>query len=149
MPVNFRARLGDLEKGNLALIKLPFDPKAEFGKARAPVVATVNGVTWRTTVSVYGGEAFIGVRAELRAQGKLEPGKMVDVTLALDDAPRTVETPPDLARALKAAKAKDAWEKLSFSHQNEHVKAIEEAKAPETRARRVAKAVEMVLAKKK
>ena len=150
MARKFRARLGDNDKGNIALIKLPFDPKAEFGKARAPVVATVGSrLTYRTTISIYGGEAFIGVRAELREQGKLEPGKTYDVTLALDGAPRTVETPPDLARALEAAKATDAWGELSYSHRKEHVKAIAEAKAPETRARRVAKAVEMVLAKRK
>jgi len=33
---------------------------------------------------------------------------------------------------------------LNFSHRREHVAALEEAKRPETRARRIASAVQMV-----
>jgi len=65
--------------------------------------------------------------------------------LEADEAPRTVKPPADLARALKvnpAAKAR--WEELSFTHRKEYVEAIEEAKKPETRARRIAKAIEQL-----
>ncbi|HXG57831.1 MAG TPA: YdeI/OmpD-associated family protein, partial [Thermoanaerobaculia bacterium] len=58
---------------------------------------------------------------------------------------REIKPPADLAKALKASPgAWDRWQKLSFSHQREYVEAIEEAKKPETRARRVARAVEMI-----
>jgi uncharacterized protein YdeI (YjbR/CyaY-like superfamily) len=61
-------------------------------------------------------------------------------------AKRDVQVPAELEAALaKNAKARAVWEKLSFSHQREHAEAIAEAKKPETRARRVEKAVEMLL----
>jgi uncharacterized protein YdeI (YjbR/CyaY-like superfamily) len=76
-------------------------------------------------------------------------GDTIDVTLELDTAPRIVEVPKDLAAALKKAGARKAFDALAYSHRKEHVRAIEEAKAPETRARRIEKAIAMVLAKQK
>ncbi len=56
--------------------------------------------------------------------------------------------PEDFAKALAAsAAAQAAFAKLAPSHKREHIEAILEAKKPETRARRIAKAVE-TLAKK-
>lgn len=50
--------------------------------------------------------------------------------------------PDDLAQALAADPvAAAAWETLAFSHRKEHVRAVTEAKAPETRARRIDKAI--------
>ena len=66
-----------------------------------------------------------------------------------DTAPREVEVPKDLASALKKSKGAAAgWEKLSYTHRKEHVLAIEEAKKPQTRARRVANALKMLAARK-
>jgi uncharacterized protein YdeI (YjbR/CyaY-like superfamily) len=59
-----------------------------------------------------------------------------------------VEVPKDFAAALRHAGARAAFDKLAFTHRKEHVRAIEEAKAAETRARRIEKSVAMVLAKK-
>ena len=61
--------------------------------------------------------------------------------------PRTVEAPPDLVRALKAAGALAGWEALSFTHQREHVEAIEDAQRPQTRASRIENAVAMIAAR--
>jgi uncharacterized protein YdeI (YjbR/CyaY-like superfamily) len=115
---------------------------------RPPVKVTINGYTYRSTVAVMGGRSLIGVNAENRAAAGAAAGDQLDVTLELDTAPRTVEVPRDLAKALKAAGAREAFDKLSYTHRKEHVRAIEEAKAPETRQRRIDKAVEMVTAKK-
>ena len=135
MKKTFVAKLG--AQGNGALFEIPFDVKATFGKARAPVLCTLNGKTsWRTTVAVYGGKSLIGVRKELRDAAGLKAGDSVKVTLEADLAPRVVTAPADLKKAL--GKKKAAWDKLSFTHQNEWVKALEEAKKPETRARRLA-----------
>ena len=58
---------------------------------------------------------------------------------------RVVEVPPDFQEALKADKAaRERFESLPYSHRKEHVKAIEEAKKPETRRRRIDKALEML-----
>ena len=64
-----------------------------------------------------------------------------------DDEPRSIATPPDLLKALNARKSvKALWDKLSYTHRKEYIGAIEDAKKPETRARRIAKAVEMIAA---
>ena len=139
----FKAKLGDRE--GIPVIELPFDVKAEFGKARPPLIATINAYSFRTTPAVYGGKSYIGVRRSHREAGGLEIGTMVDVKLEPDTEARIVKPPPDLAAALKKnAKAKAAWEKLSYTHQKEHVEAILEAKKAETRERRVQKAIEML-----
>jgi hypothetical protein len=51
-------------------------------------------------------------------------------------------------RALKAkAPAWNRWRELSYCHQREHVEAIEQAKKPETRGRRIAGAVKAIAAR--
>lgn len=70
------------------------------------------------------------------------------MTLELDAEKREVKPPPDLVKALKAnPPAWDSWRALSYTHQREHVEAILEAKKPETRQRRVHRAVKMIAAR--
>jgi len=67
------------------------------------------------------------------------------VTLDLDLAPRTVLVPDDLATALAQVEgARAAFDALSPSRQKAHVTSVEGTKNPETRARRVAAAVEQL-----
>jgi uncharacterized protein YdeI (YjbR/CyaY-like superfamily) len=68
----------------------------------------------------------------------------VVVTLERDSGERTVEVPDDLAAALAEAGAREVFDKLSYSHRREHVAAINDAKKPQTRQRRIANAVAMV-----
>jgi uncharacterized protein YdeI (YjbR/CyaY-like superfamily) len=85
------------------------------------------------------------VSAEHRAASGVTGGQVVEITMVRDDAPREVEVPPALAAALEADPvAAAAWEKLAYSHRKEHARAITEAKAEETRDRRVAKAIAML-----
>ena len=131
--------------GPAAYVELPFDPREVFGKVRAPVKVTLNGYTFRTTIAAMGGPPCIGIRTSYREAAGLEGGEKVEVRVALDDEPRVVTPPADLVKALKAAPpAWDRWRELSFTHQREHAEAVEGAKKPETRARRVASAVAMV-----
>lgn len=140
-----RVRVTILSEGSMCAIPVPFDPKEAFGKVRAPVKVTLNGYTYRSTIASMGGEVFIPLRRSNREAAGVEPGETLDVTIALDEEKREIKPPADLAKALKASPgAWDRWQKLSFSHQREYVEAIEEAKKPETRARRVARAVEMI-----
>jgi hypothetical protein len=143
--VAFRTTLKSEESGELALIEVPGDVRAVFGKARPPVVATVAKYAFRTTIMVYGGKSYIGVRKSHRDAAKLEAGQTISVAIELDDAPRTVAPPKELAAAMKKdAKARAAWDALSFTHQREHAEAIEGAKKPETRAARVDKTLAML-----
>src|SRR5450755_1463481 len=70
------------------------------GAKRFPVVATVNGYTWRTSVVRMGGEFLLGLSRAVREAANVELGDVVDVELALDAAPREVEVPEALATAL-------------------------------------------------
>jgi uncharacterized protein YdeI (YjbR/CyaY-like superfamily) len=82
-----------------------------------------------------------------RAAAGLRPGETVEVTLALDVEPRTVEVPEDLRAALAAqAGASAAFDALAFSKRKEFVRQVEEAKAQETRARRIAAIVDKMRA---
>jgi hypothetical protein len=133
--------------GTGCFIVLPFDPKAVFGSVRAPIVVTIGGYRFRSRVVAMGGPACIGLRREHRDAAGLAGGETVSVTVALDEAPRVVDTPSDLLRALKDAGALEAWKALSYTHQREHVDAIDAAKKPETRERRISAAVAMIAAK--
>jgi len=119
------------------------------GAKRFPVVATVNGYTWRTTVVRMGGEFLLGLSKEVRQGAGAEAGDEVDVTLELDTAPREVEVPEALAAALAAdPEAKASFDRMAFTHRKEYARWIAEAKRDETRQRRVAQAVEMIRAGK-
>ena len=135
-----------LRDGAMCAIPVPFDPKAVFGKTRAPVKVTINGYTYRSTISSMGGGFLIPLRKSNREAAGLEGHETIEVRLELDTDKREVTPPADLVKALKAAKAFEAWQKLSFTHQREHVEAIEGAKKPETRARRIENAVKMITA---
>ena len=137
---SFKAKL-TADSGGL-FFQVPFDVKEEFGKARAPVRVTLGKYSYASTVAVYGGKYYVPVRREHREAAKVTPGKTLGISLELDEAKRDVKAPSDLARALKErAGGSDHWQKLSYTNRREHVQAILAAKQPETRARRVAKAV--------
>jgi hypothetical protein len=125
---------------------VPFDAKAEFGEARAPVAGTVNGTPFRGRLMVYGGVTYLGLRKEIRtAAGGIEDGDSVEVVIERDDAPREVEVPEALASALAADDgARAAFEALPFTHRKEYATWIAEAKRPETATRRTQKALQML-----
>ena len=140
-----RYRTTIVRDGSACFIPVPFDPRAVFGKVRAPVVVRLRGHSYRSTIAAMGGTVCVPLRRSNREAAGLEGGETVTVELELDTSPREVAPPADLVAALRAAPpAWDRWRQLSFTHQREHVEAIEEAKRPETRARRIANAVAML-----
>lgn len=131
-----------LHEGNLTAIEVPFDPKTVFGKTRVPVKVTLNGYTYRSTIASMGGRFLIPLRKSNREAAGLTGDETLEVRLDLDTETREIKPPADLAKALKAAPpAWDRWRELSYSHQREYATAVEEAKKPETRQRRIAHAV--------
>lgn len=113
------------------------------GGKRPPVVITVNGHTWRSRVAIMRGRCLLGLSRANREAAGVETGDEVEVDLRLDTEPRTVTEPEDFARALDAdPAARAAYDRLSHSRKRQHVLAIEAAKKPETRARRIEKALE-------
>ena len=108
------------------------------GGKRPPVVVTINGHAWKTRVAIMRGRHLIGLSHANRAAAGVEIGTMGDVEIELDTSPRVAVVPSDLAKALTTDQlAKDAFEALTESQRREHVRRIEEAKKPETRARRI------------
>ena len=146
MSVRFRATLS-LENKNATGIHVPPEAVDALGGGRRPaVVATVNGYTYRATVMGYDpADPLMPFSSEHRAASGLKAGDEVDVELVLDTAPREVEVPEDLAAALEAdPAAKVFFDGLSNSNKRVHTLSVEGAKTPETRARRVEKAIALL-----
>jgi hypothetical protein len=115
---------------------------------RPPVVVTVGGYTYRTTVAPMGGAFWVPLAAEHREAAGVAAGQQVTVGIELDTAPREVALPDDLSAALDDS-ARAAFDGLAPSHKKEWVRWVEEAKKPETRATRIEKTVEGLKAGKK
>jgi hypothetical protein len=134
-------------RGPAAAVLLDDEQVAAVGEGAKgfPVVATVNGHTWRGRVARMRGEFLLGLTRATRDAAGVEAGDTVDVELALDEAPREVEVPEALAAALAHdAAAKAAFDGLAYSHRKEFARWVDEAKRDETRDRRVAGTLEML-----
>jgi hypothetical protein len=111
------------------------------GGKRPAVRVVINGVVLRTTIAVYGGRSYIGVRREIRDAAKVMLGDEVELSVEIDAAPRIVELPEDLAVALAAdPEANRIFEGLSFTNRKEYADWVLAAKRRETREQRVAEA---------
>ena len=110
------------------------------GGSRPAVRVTLGGHSYRTTVARMRGEFKIPVSAAVRDQAGIAAGDRLDIEIELDTSPRDVTVPAELAAALdRQPGARSAFEQLSYSNQKRHVLAIESAKSPETRERRIGK----------
>ncbi|MEN3320193.1 MAG: hypothetical protein V7643_3595 [Mycobacterium sp.] len=130
--------------GNNTGIEVPADVVASLdaGK-RPPVVVTVNGYEYRSTIAPMGVKYLLPFSAERRKESGIQGGDPIDVDLTLDTTPRTVEVPEELQSALDASPtAVAAWDKLSYTAKKEHVRSVLDAKKAETRARRIAAVVD-------
>jgi hypothetical protein len=122
-------------------IQVPDEVIGALGPSRRPAVrVTIGSFTYRTTAARMGGRFLVPLSAENRAAAGVAAGDEVEVEIALDDAPREVEMPADLAAALDAD-ARRHYDSLAVSHRKEWARWIEEARKPETRASRVEKTV--------
>jgi 2-amino-4-hydroxy-6-hydroxymethyldihydropteridine diphosphokinase len=133
--------------GGSALIHLPaFSPRA-LGKGRKPVNANLNGTIFRSSVFPEDKvRQYLVINQEVRAAANLSHGQTIAASLTPDREPRSVQLPADLAQALAAEpQAQARFTGLALSHQREYVLWIEEAKKPETRARRIAETLKKIL----
>jgi hypothetical protein len=141
-PVTFHTTI--LKTGqNTTGIQVPEEVIEKLGGGKQPLVrVTVKKYTYRSAVAVMSGKYMIALSAENRQAAGIQGGEEADVTLELDLEPRTVQLPKDLEAALKKAGAINAFENSAPSMRKEYVRQVEEAKAQETRERRIAKIVE-------
>jgi hypothetical protein len=134
-----------------AWLNAPFDVKKVFGtRARVPVRGTINGFPFRTSLMPMGGCHGMAVNKTMRNGAGAQAGDTVSVVMERDDGERIVEVPPLLKKELAKSKAAQAnWQKLSFTSQKEITLSINGAKQEETRARRLAKAMDILKTGKK
>jgi hypothetical protein len=143
--VKFEAVLSsDPGGGGGTFISIPGDVAAQLGLGGMPKIqAVIAGAPYRGSLRPMGdGTYSLGVLKSIQAGAGVGAGDRITVLLELDNAPRTVDVPADLARVLaKDKRAAAAWEKLSFTNKKELAGSLESAKKPETRERRLNGAV--------
>ena len=124
-------------------VEVPAKVVEQLGSNRPKVRVTINGYTYRSSVASRSGAFMLGISAEVREQAGVAAGDRVNVELELDTAPREVTVPADLTKAFEGEPAaKRAFEDLSHSRKRWYIEGIDGAKKPETRQRRVEKAIE-------
>jgi len=140
--LRFRAVVEGTETPSTAFVRVPQRIIGAFeGRTRVPVRVTINGVTWRTTIANMGVGPCIGINAAIRKAAGIARGNRIALELERDTQKRTVDVPADFAKAMRAAQRR-AFDAMSYSHQKEWVMWIDDAKKPETRRRRIEKALE-------
>ncbi len=145
-PVMFHTTILKTGK-NTAGIQVPEEIMQKLDAGKQPLVrVTINKYTYRSAVAVMGGKYMISFNPDHRKAAGVQAGEEADVTLEVDLEPRTVEIPKDLKDALTKANVLAAFEKTAPSMKKEYVRQVEEAKAQETRERRIKKIVEKLSA---
>jgi uncharacterized protein YdeI (YjbR/CyaY-like superfamily) len=95
----------------------------------------------------------VGFAERLAAEGRMQPAGLAEVERAKDDGrwdkayrgSASLEIPKDLRDAVAASpSAQKKWDVLTRTNKISHVYRVQEAKRPETRARRIQQFVEML-----
>jgi len=132
--------------GGGAFVEVPFDVEAAFGSKRPKVKALIEGVPYRSILTRMGGpNHMLIILKGIREQIGKTFGDEVKVIVEPDTEERVIEIPKDLMKELKKDKeAKAFFDKLSYTHQKEYVRWVEEAKKDDTRQNRIIKTIEML-----
>lgn len=144
--LTFKVKLEGVPGMEVAALRAPFDVVETFGtRARVPVRGTINGFPYRSSLMPMDGCHRMVVNREIREGAGARAGDTVKVVMERDEAPRTVTPPPSLKKELAKNKtAQTNWGKLAFTHKKEMARSIVEAKQEETRARRLAKVMDVL-----
>lgn len=126
-------------------IIVPDEQIDRLGAGRRPsVIVNIDSYEYRNTVGVMGGKHMISISAGIRKETGLKGGDPIHVKVTVADTPRTVEVPDDFRKALATKPDTSVFfAKLSNSLQRYHIDNINGAKSPETRQRRIEKAVSL------
>ncbi len=141
MSVKFKGKLTPTPGGGGGcLVPVPREVATKLGlKGMPKIQAVIAGQPYRGSLMPMGdGTYCLGVLKSIQDAAGVGFGDTVAIELEVDTAPRLVEPPADLAKAMaKDKKMSAAWEKLSFTNKKEMARSLEEAKRPETRERRL------------
>ena len=112
------------------------------GGKRAAVLVRVGERQAKLRLGVMGGENLIGMSKASRADLGVEIGQQLVVAISLDEGPREVELPDDLAAALADdATASANFAAMPYTARKEYAVWVGGAKRADTRARRLAEAL--------
>jgi hypothetical protein len=138
-----------LGEGNHASLLIPewVLEKLQTNK-RAPLRVTINGHTYQSTAVGVAGECRVVFPSAERLAARATTGETVQVTLELDSGYRSVDMHPELEVALTSADLADVFANLSYSKRKEYARQVNEAKAEDTRKRRIEKTIAGVRAEK-
>jgi bifunctional DNA-binding transcriptional regulator/antitoxin component of YhaV-PrlF toxin-antitoxin module len=143
--VRFQAPLKSDPNSSGTYVVVPRDVRTALGlKGKPKIHAVIAGRPYRGSLMPVGGGTYaLGVLKEIQRAAGVQAGDTVTVDLEIDTAPRVIEAPDELAKALKRdPKAAAAWESLSYTNKKEMARSLLEAKKPETRERRLAAALQ-------
>lgn len=144
--LTFKVKLDGEPSSDVAALSAPFDVEETLGtRARVAVRGTINGFPFRSSLMPMGGCHRMVVNKDMRKGAGVKAGDTVTVVIERDEAPRTVEAPTALKKELAKSKTAQAnWDKLAFTHKKEMARSIVEVKQEETRARRLAKVMDVL-----
>ncbi len=113
-------------------------------RGNVPIAGTIGGFAFRTSAFPDGkGSHTIMVNKAMREGAGVARGDTVTVLIDVDTASREPVVATDVKRALAAhAKARAQWKTLTPRCRAEWIGHLDEAKRPETRARRLGKMLE-------
>jgi hypothetical protein len=146
--VSFKAVLRADPTGSGTFVLVPKDVSDRLGlKGRPKIQAVIAGHCYRGSLMPARQGFCLGVLKSIQESAGVKRGDRVTVEVGVDTAPRVVEPPADLARALaRDPAAALVWERLSYTNKKEIARNLEDAKKPETRERRLAAAIERLSA---
>lgn len=125
---------------NHASIAIPDEVLSKLGtNRRAPLKVTINGHTYQSTATAVDGECRVVFPQKDRDAAGANADDIITVTLELDSGVREVEMPSELTKALQTAGLWEVFAALTYSKRKEFARQVSEAKAEETKVKRIAK----------
>ncbi len=129
--------------GNHAAIEIPDEQLAKLGgNKRAPLKVTINNYTYQSTATGMDGTCLVVFPAKDREASNTKAGDRLTVTLELDDSYREVNMPAELTKALIQASLSEVFHDLTYSKRKEYARQVSDAKAEDTKQRRITKIIE-------
>lgn len=152
---NYSFKATILQSGNInaAYVEFPFSVQELFGKkGQVKIKAVFDGkVEYRGSLAKMKSDCHIlGLTQDIRKQLGKSFGDKVEVELWEDLEERKVSIPEDVHQLFNSnEEAQQIFEKLSYTHQKEYIRWIEDAKKQETRNQRKEKMMRMLIEGKK
>ena len=125
--------------------------RALGGKGYIPVVASAQGLVTRTTLVPAGnGRHRLFVDGKIRKKLGVDAGNLVGVVLRRDEKPNEIDVPADVAAALrKTPGAQNAFRNITPALRREFLRWVLKAKHADTRAKRIEKAIPILIERAK